>query len=1536
MSNVLKKPYEISLWEDVLEKVEVKDPVTSAITYEQYYKEVKIAVIGSNTMDTPIRAFEPKLKVNVNGTAEFTFSIYYKYYNEDTDELEDNPFIGFLVNERKIKLKYDGKWYDLVIKNIQENSENHTFTYTAKDSFINELSKTGFELELDSKLENNQGTIVELGEYILEGTDWRVDLNSSEVVVQKNEEALYQIVLNRSITAYDINDNDKKKSVTIPKGATIYAFYSTIAGEKSFFQFLYKADGAYVKDDDRVLIDCPEFYTEYTTDYVVTTNIMTPDFVDQISISSDYRGERTVKKERTKYESSIDKYVSIYEDSSGNEIYGFTETEYISPTLITNFITNSEYFTTTEGWLAGNGAVIDQYIYPSVANVKNFATTNFGSYLKLKFEKSGGLVYNSGIKDNQTKINSFAKGESYVFRIKYKYGASNSNNLSNNVPNNKGIRAKIAEYTLSNTNYTLVTEYFDFSNNMITDGEYQYVIAKCEKELSYKDLISKNIGLFLYGVGDIITTANAFGIEDIQLFPLRYDGSNKMVIPGNTPDAKVNTIYYYYNPENNKDATSVDDIKFIYRGDTPSTQYSSVFSADNAKVRSITQSESNRFNLIQTLCETFECWADFRIEHNDATGEIEMDADHRQLKWVSFHNYIGQDNDIGFRYGINLKSIQRTLNSDQIVSKIIVKANSNEFAENGSCSIARAQDNPGKENFLLNFNHYIRQGLLNFTEVNNDLYFNGGGFIGYYTQLREINKNREDLIIEQSEISNSMLELQSGYQAYSTSLAESEELLLSQKAELKKYCGYTYEQLTVSNPSSTIQKLLDKDEGVQKLVASIGLLNKKIPAFSTLSNQYKTNLSNAETRYKTITEELESKAEAKRELNLRFYQKYSRFIQEGSWISEDYIDDNLYYLDAESVLYTSSSPNISYTIDVLELSQVEEYENYQFHLGDKTYIEDTEFFGWVSINGVKTPYREEVIVSEITYNLDSPESNQIKIQNYKTQFEDLFQRITATTQSLQYQTGSYERAAGVVTTTGIIEPQTLQNSFLHNTITLANAKDQSVEITDTGILVTNLLKPNEIVRIVSGGIFLTKDGGSTWNAGITGSGINANHISSGQIDASSINIIGGAFSSFRWDSNGLNAYQFSRDDLQNPAYYNFEKFIRFDQFGLYGYRGQDSFIPTDISQIKKAADFGLTWEGFFLKSRHTNEAGEGEKGYISITSDNDFQVIDGADKERIKIGLINNSSPDADAIYGIRISEKTGKPVLETGSDGNLWIKNKLVVGDGSKSTVSIGYLEETKTDNASIHEVIHAGNEDSDQEFIVYEDGYMKATGAEFTGTIYATGGKIGNMTIGDVSQVVSDSKKLEIQSDTGFMFKVDSTGTPTSSTIQLKAIATGFTIDLDTQLSWEGSNDYNKWEPLAAGGLYYDFNYASFKDKFFNGTYYIKLTYTGLTNYTAYCTITAVADGVSPTIVLIENSNGTIFINGEINAVLTARVMRGSLDITDMFLPSGFSWSKYDENGKIDEQWTSDHANYGNTVTITQVDIDRKAKFTCEVNFE
>jgi len=97
-------------------------------------------------------------------------------------------------------------------------------------------------------------------------------------------------------------------------------------------------------------------------------------------------------------------------------------------------------------------------------------------------------------------------------------------------------------------------------------------------------------------------------------------------------------------------------------------------------------------------------------------------------------------------------------------------------------------------------------------------------------------------------------------------------------------------------------------------------LKNTIARHSILRDNAKTLWDNAQARFDELTNFIEELANAKRVLNLQFYKKYSRFIQEGSWIKEDYIDDNLYYLDAESTLHTSAQPKVTYSINVLELS----------------------------------------------------------------------------------------------------------------------------------------------------------------------------------------------------------------------------------------------------------------------------------------------------------------------------------------------------------------------------------------------------------------------------------------------------------------------------------------------------------------------------------------------------------------------------------------------------------------------------------------
>jgi hypothetical protein len=285
-----------------------------------------------------------------------------------------------------------------------------------------------------------------------------------------------------------------------------------------------------------------------------------------------------------------------------------------------------------------------------------------------------------------------------------------------------------------------------------------------------------------------------------------------------------------------------------------------------------------------------------------------------------------------------------------------------------------------------------------------------------------------------------------------------------------------------------------------------------------------------------------------------FYQKYSRFIQEGTWIDESYIDESLYYNDALSVAYNSSTPKISYSINVLSLAGIPGYEMFDFKIGDQTFIEDIEFFG---CDKDGNPIHEQITVTETSENLDDPTKNTIKVQNYENQFQDLFQRITATVQSVQYTEGSYKKASALAEADAAHKIQFLTGALNDASMVLENAGSQAWTLDATGLTLESQ-STREKLRAVGGAILLgqpSEDGKTTkWVTGITADGVSASVLTSGIVNTGEINIMNGDEPTFRWDSHGITAYSF-KNDASNVYLTDIDKRkgVRFDRFGLYGY-----------------------------------------------------------------------------------------------------------------------------------------------------------------------------------------------------------------------------------------------------------------------------------------------------------------------------------------------------------------------------------------------
>jgi hypothetical protein len=117
----------------------------------------------------------------------------------------------------------------MIIKQVDKKTSNKTISYTATDLHINELSKNGFGLTLDTKNETSIGTVEELATRIFEDTDWKVD--ASEKIPQTLDETLVEVKILQSFYATQLQ-NDTTEAPTelsnqlIPADSTIYLFYS--------------------------------------------------------------------------------------------------------------------------------------------------------------------------------------------------------------------------------------------------------------------------------------------------------------------------------------------------------------------------------------------------------------------------------------------------------------------------------------------------------------------------------------------------------------------------------------------------------------------------------------------------------------------------------------------------------------------------------------------------------------------------------------------------------------------------------------------------------------------------------------------------------------------------------------------------------------------------------------------------------------------------------------------------------------------------------------------------------------------------------------------------------------------------------------------------------------------------------------------------------------------------------------------------------------------------------------------------------------
>ena len=751
------------------------------------------------------------------------------------------------------------------------------------------------------------------------------------------------------------------------------------------------------------------------------------------------------------------------------------------------------------------------------------------------------------------------------------------------------------------------------------------------------------------------------------------------------------------------------------------------------RIRTLQQSKSNRFNLIQELCKVFEFYPYFYIEHDD-NGRILLDENGKMKKHIFFMTEKGNVNQLGFRYEKNLSSISRTLDSSSITTKLYVESVDSQYTDDGLCSIQTATDNIGRTSYILDFSYYAKIGNLDKEQLQRDIYGIDSGDFAFLQRIGEYNKkydNYSNLIITMTGEKLTELEAQIkvSTEGISTALEERKKIgqtmyqFKTAKIETKSindttqkisyttsdtYKNYILkyreqatilwglvEQLFFSNNyfSIPIKKQVGDNVVYDFYVQDYTkepIIENQIEGFSEVFTKYKGKYCKGELfwrlmmegfeddeyeppfnywndfkekivdtklyeingkigEYKSLYNEVQywKRERAKilnkiNDLSTQFYQKYEPYIKEGTFSDSNYLTDNEYYWAGVQVLDDSCEPQLSYTINVIDISPLPEYsDDYDFDLSDTTFIEDIDFFGINKKTGL--PNREKVIVSEIEYDLDIPLNNSIKVQNYSSKFEDLFSSITASVQSLTFNENVYKRASNF-TAKQYVTTDSLQSTLDIGDLTLLDTPKENITLDESGTEGNDINNTASQYKITGEGVYFSKDGGETWDYGVGPSGINMDYVKFGSLDASKVQIVDGEYIYFLWDKDGINAYRnpsTSTDGLVD--------FARFNKYGL-------SLIENNNVRLRAGYEFKTNNEGSNNTGKYNEE--------LPLTNQNvGFYLYNDSGQPIFKTETRSNYSEDEDSDYTARLS-----------LTGEMFVTNRILdsgVNSGGSTTAN-------------------------------------------------------------------------------------------------------------------------------------------------------------------------------------------------------------------------------------------------------------------------
>jgi len=1125
----------------------------------------RLCELASNTSSFVGQIQNIVFYTKIDGTHELSFELSKYYFDIYSGRMLKNDFVDLLVNKVPIEAVIEDengedKEYFLTLNKRIDNKEGGitTYNYSCSDSFIEELSKTGYQINLNTDLEvgaNGVGTIHELAQKAVEGTDWVYKKENTDTLYDYSIDLKYNSEQERYDEVYTPIPSYSKKYLPEIEGfayeTDIFSYEQVQVGDNR--ENRYHPIYCY-KESESILSNTVRNILYNATDYVTTEgwqafSLLPDSSVGQSSVvlNSELRDPTVAQEDKTYdlisygLDGNQDLYVVNNTASVTNinfqkdKIYAFRYEKYnyntkektSVPTLSQICLSNKSPFKSSSFDVVINGRNSDGYGHTGFLPFQYYIIKS-----PLLNVSKPYISFNFG--QNYSQSNPLELGKIEIFEIKtkdadgmtaeenYQYILTHFSNgdLLNNVGLNKIIlpSTPITAYTQEHNKYLIRKDEYYLDDHSFIESEIinptieDVIFLDLETEVNQSTNYIYNNGWVSFSPKIVDKTTFADKIIDVNT-PYNKEDLDKIY-----QDSTGKYYQYYY----------LQDVSVNGQKRSGGKWGLALLDGSKEKIRALTIEKSNRFNIIQEISELFRVWPVFNVYRDPKTKEI------RKEFW--FKESCLKENFAGFHAGVNVKTLVRDVNSDEIVTKMYVEDVENEFADNGLTTIALAKDNPLGENFYYNFRYYVEQHLLDTTIdgefiIDRDLH-------QLYADLKEIN----DIIHGQAELELDLLstinDLERRSYQCSLAIAGAQTNIESLNTELATSYNLGPELVKRSKKETQqIQANIQNYEGIKK-------------NYENELESIKIQLTATKAQYEDIKTNRRAALKTKKEKINAFETKYSQYIKEGSWSDTSYVDNDLYYYDSQKVSNTSAEPKISWTISVLDGSCFEELKDFKIAVGDKTFLIDPEFF-----DNKKDNYKFQVLIFGYKEHLDNPIQNEAEVRNFLTSFEDLFQRISAATQTLELKEQTYDKAAKF--TPQGIEKEVIQDTLLNNSLVLSGTTDNTYTLDDTGLSLSSVINPVRQLRITSDGIYmansLDKEGQPEWKTGITANGISANVLTAGKINTSEINIYCEDQIGFKWDELGITAKQ------PIDGQYADDSFVRLDGFGLYFVQDEDAF-----------------------------------------------------------------------------------------------------------------------------------------------------------------------------------------------------------------------------------------------------------------------------------------------------------------------------------------------------------------------------------------